>query len=101
MLDFCLIFFLLQMFMEMQALTPLVPTRECYFLRYCQQNVEEGTWAIVDFPLDSLHNNFPAPFSYFKRRLSGCIIQDMPNGYSRVILVLFPFLYAMVESLAH
>nr|XP_016494822.1 PREDICTED: homeobox-leucine zipper protein HDG5-like isoform X1 [Nicotiana tabacum] len=75
------------MFMEMQALTPLVPTRECYFLRYCQQNVEEGTWAIVDFPLDSLHNNFPAPFSYFKRRLSGCIIQDMPNGYSRVTWV--------------
>ncbi|OIT06412.1 PREDICTED: homeobox-leucine zipper protein HDG5 [Nicotiana attenuata] len=75
------------MFMEMQALTPLVPTRECYFLRYCQQNVEEGTWAIVDFPLDSLHNNFPAPFPYFKRRPSGCIIQDMPNGYSRVTWV--------------
>ncbi|CAN4128102.1 unnamed protein product [Withania somnifera] len=71
------------MFMEMQVLTPLVSTRECYFLRYCQQNVEEGSWAIVDFPLDNLHNNFPAPFPYFKRRPSGCIIQDMPNGYSR------------------
>ncbi|PHT93058.1 Homeobox-leucine zipper protein ROC3 [Capsicum annuum] len=75
------------MFMEMQVLTPLVSTRECYFLRYCQQNVEEGSWAIVDFPLDSLHNNFPAPFPYFKRRPSGCIIQDMPNGYSRVTWV--------------
>ncbi|TMW86490.1 hypothetical protein EJD97_021310 [Solanum chilense] len=75
------------MFMEMQVLTPLVSTRECYFLRYCQQNVEEGSWAIVDFPLDSLHNNFPPPFPYFKRRPSGCIIQDMPNGYSRVTWV--------------
>ncbi|KAK4728267.1 hypothetical protein R3W88_021255 [Solanum pinnatisectum] len=75
------------MFMEMQVLTPLVSTRECYFLRYCQQNEEEGSWAIVDFPLDSLHNNFPPPFPYFKRRPSGCIIQDMPNGYSRVTWV--------------
>nr|GMD94350.1 homeobox-leucine zipper protein ROC3 [Ipomoea batatas] len=72
------------MYAELQALTPLLPTRECYFLRYCQQNPEEGTWAIVDFPHDSLQINFPSCFPHFKRRPSGCIIQDMPNGYSRV-----------------
>ncbi|VFQ66433.1 unnamed protein product [Cuscuta campestris] len=72
------------MYGEFQALTPLLPTRETYFLRYCEHNAEEGTWAVVDFPPDGLHLNFPPSFPYYKRRPSGCIIQDMPNGYSRV-----------------
>ncbi|KAA8522012.1 hypothetical protein F0562_012674 [Nyssa sinensis] len=72
---------------ELQVLSPLVPTREAHFLRYCQQNVEEGTWAIVDFPLDNSHGNFQPPFPRYNRRPSGCIIQDMPNGYSRVTWV--------------
>lgn len=75
------------MYAELQVLTPLVPTREAHFLRYCQQNAEEGTWAIVDFPLDSFHENYPPSFPRYKRRPSGCIIQDMPNGYSRVTWV--------------
>ncbi|XP_052208784.1 homeobox-leucine zipper protein ROC3 [Diospyros lotus] len=75
------------MYAELQALSPLVPTRECHFLRYCQQNVEEGTWAIVDFPLENLHENFQTSVPIYKRRPSGCIIQDMPNGYSRVTWV--------------
>lgn len=73
-----------QMHAELQVLSPLVPTREAHFLRYCQQNAEEGTWAIVDFPIDSFHNNFQPSFPRYRRRPSGCIIQDMPNGYSRV-----------------
>ncbi|KAM7525460.1 hypothetical protein LguiA_015362 [Lonicera macranthoides] len=79
------------MYAELQVLSPLVPTREAYFLRYCQQNVEEGSWAIVDFPLDdnfhqynNIINNFQTSFPTYKRRPSGCVIQDMPNGYSRV-----------------
>ncbi|GFZ15515.1 homeobox-7 [Actinidia rufa] len=75
------------MYAELQALSPLVPTRETHFLRYCQQNAEEGTWAIVDFPLESFNENFQASFPRYKRRPSGCIIQDMPNGYSRVTWV--------------
>ncbi|OVA02876.1 Homeobox domain [Macleaya cordata] len=73
---------------ELQFPSPLVPTREAHFLRYCQQNVEEGTWAIVDFPIDSIHDS-PQVTSLltYRRRPSGCIIQDMPNGYSRVIWV--------------
>ncbi|XP_022881662.1 homeobox-leucine zipper protein HDG5 [Olea europaea var. sylvestris] len=72
---------------ELQALSPLVPTREAHFLRYCQHNAEEGTWAIVDFPLDNVQTNYPPSFPYYRRRPSGCIIQDMPNGYSRVTWV--------------
>ncbi|XP_057475652.1 LOW QUALITY PROTEIN: homeobox-leucine zipper protein ROC3-like [Actinidia eriantha] len=75
------------MYAELQALSPLVPTREAHFLRYCQQNAEEGTWAIVDFPLENFNENFQASFPRYKRRPSGCIIQDMPNGYSRVTWV--------------
>jgi hypothetical protein len=73
-----------QMYAELQVLSPLVPTRETYFLRFCHQNVEEGTWAIVDFPLDRLHDNIQPSFPLYKRHPSGCVIQDMPNGYSRV-----------------
>ncbi|XP_027180224.1 homeobox-leucine zipper protein HDG5 isoform X2 [Coffea eugenioides] len=74
------------MYAELQVPSPLVPTRESHFLRYCHQNAEEGTWAIVDFPLDNFNNNYPT-IPYYKRRPSGCIIQDMPNGYSRVTWV--------------
>ncbi|XP_057978403.1 homeobox-leucine zipper protein ROC3 [Malania oleifera] len=75
------------MYAELQVQSPLVPTREAHFLRYCQQNVEEGTWAIVDFPIDSFHDNAQPSFPRYRRRPSGCIIQDMPNGYSRVTWV--------------
>ncbi|KAK6146467.1 hypothetical protein DH2020_020336 [Rehmannia glutinosa] len=75
------------MYAEIQVLSPLVPTREAHFLRYCQHNADEGTWAIVDFPLDGFQNDYPPSFPYYKRRPSGCIIQDMPNGYSRVTWV--------------
>ncbi|KAJ7953410.1 Homeobox-leucine zipper protein [Quillaja saponaria] len=71
------------MYAELQVLSPLVPTRETHFIRYCQQNAEEGTWAIVDFPIDTFHNSFHT-YPRYRRRPSGCVIQDMPNGYSRV-----------------
>ncbi|XP_022877113.1 homeobox-leucine zipper protein ROC3-like [Olea europaea var. sylvestris] len=75
------------MYAELQVLSPLVPTREAHFLRYCQHNAEEGAWAIVDFPLDNFQTSYPPSFPYYRRRPSGCIIQDMPNGYSRVTWV--------------
>ncbi|XVF13671.1 hypothetical protein REPUB_Repub08aG0228100 [Reevesia pubescens] len=77
------------MYAELQVLSPLVPTREAYFLRYCQQqNLNDETyWAIVDFPLDGFHNNLQSSFPLYRRRPSGCLIQDMPNGYSRVTWV--------------
>ncbi|RDX80314.1 Homeobox-leucine zipper protein HDG11, partial [Mucuna pruriens] len=74
------------MYQELQVLSPLVSTREFYFLRYCQQ-IEQGTWAVVDvsydFPQDS---HFAAQFRSH-RRPSGCLIQDMPDGHSKITWV--------------
>ncbi|PON43810.1 Octamer-binding transcription factor [Parasponia andersonii] len=77
------------MFAELQFLSPLVPSREAHFLRYCQQNAEEGTWVVVDFPVDSFHDilQYQPSLPRYRRRPSGCVIQDMPNGYSRVTWV--------------
>ncbi|KAJ1404331.1 START-like domain superfamily [Sesbania bispinosa] len=68
---------------ELQVPSPLVPTRESYFVRYCKQHVD-GTWAVVDVSLDNLR---PSPSSRCRRRPSGCLIQEMPNGYSKVTWV--------------
>ncbi|KAH8491999.1 hypothetical protein Peur_071970 [Populus x canadensis] len=71
------------MYEELQVLSPLVPTREFCILRYCQQ-IEQGLWAIVSVSYD-----IPQSASQFQchRLPSGCLIQDMPNGYSKVIWV--------------
>ncbi|XXG73229.1 hypothetical protein AAC387_Pa07g2183 [Persea americana] len=68
---------------EIQVPTPLVPARESYFARYCKQH-NEGTWAVVDVSLDSLR---PGPLMRCRRRPSGCVIQEMPNGRSKVTWV--------------
>lgn len=68
---------------EFQVPSPLVPTRENYFVRYCKQH-SDGTWAVVDVSLDNLR---PSPISKCRRRPSGCLIQELPNGYSKVIWV--------------
>ncbi|XP_042459145.1 homeobox-leucine zipper protein ROC2-like [Zingiber officinale] len=68
---------------EFQVPSPLVPTRESLFVRYCKQH-PDGTWAVVDVSLDSLR---PSPVSKCRRRPSGCLIQEMPNGYSKVTWV--------------
>jgi homeobox-leucine zipper protein len=67
---------------EFQVPSPLVPTRESYFVRYCKQHTD-GTWAVVDVSLDNLR---PSPSSRCRRRPSGCLIHEMPNGYSKVII---------------
>ncbi|MFQ6629350.1 hypothetical protein Gotur_008039 [Gossypium turneri] len=68
---------------EFQVLSPLVPTRESYYVRYCKQHAE-GTWAVVDVSLDTIR---PSPTVRCRRRPSGCLIQEMPNGYSKVTWV--------------
>uniref|UniRef100_A0A5B7CAW4 Homeobox-leucine zipper protein HDG2 n=1 Tax=Davidia involucrata TaxID=16924 RepID=A0A5B7CAW4_DAVIN len=68
---------------EFQVPSPLVPTRECYFVRYCKRHVD-GTWAVADVSLDNL---CPNPLVRCRRRPSGCLIQEMPNGYSKVTWV--------------
>ncbi|KAL0441172.1 UNVERIFIED_CONTAM: Homeobox-leucine zipper protein HDG11 [Sesamum radiatum] len=41
------------MYEELQVLSALVPMRQLYFLRFCQQ-IEQGSWAIVDVSYDIL-----------------------------------------------
>ncbi|KAM1129812.1 hypothetical protein ACFX13_040266 [Malus domestica] len=74
------------MYNELQVLSPLVPTREFYFLRYCQQ-IEQGLWIIVDVSYDFPQDNQFTNQCRSRRLPSGCLIQDMPNGYSKVTWV--------------
>uniref|UniRef100_A0A0D6QZY6 Homeobox domain-containing protein n=1 Tax=Araucaria cunninghamii TaxID=56994 RepID=A0A0D6QZY6_ARACU len=74
------------MFMEMQVLSPLVPTREVQFLRFCQQQCE-GVWAVVDVSVDSLRENTSVSLMTCRRRPSGCLIHEMNNGFSQVTWV--------------
>ncbi|XP_047179729.1 homeobox-leucine zipper protein ANTHOCYANINLESS 2-like isoform X1 [Vigna umbellata] len=73
---------------ELQVLSPLVPVREVNFLRFCKQHAE-GVWAVVDVSIDSIRESSGAPSTFVNcRRLpSGCVVQDMPNGYSKVTWV--------------
>uniref|UniRef100_A0A6M2ENH2 Uncharacterized protein n=1 Tax=Populus davidiana TaxID=266767 RepID=A0A6M2ENH2_9ROSI len=74
------------MFAEVQMLTPMVPTREVYFVRYCKQlNAEQ--WAIVDVSIDNVENNIDASLVKCRKRPSGCIIEDKSNGHCKVIWV--------------
>lgn len=72
---------------ELQVLSPLVPIREVNFLRFCKQHAE-GVWAVVDVSIDTIRETSGAPTFLNCRRLpSGCVVQDMPNGYSKVTWV--------------
>ncbi|CAH8333157.1 unnamed protein product [Eruca vesicaria subsp. sativa] len=79
---------LLLMYAELQVLSPLVPTREAYFLRYVKQNAEDGKWMIVDFPVNSLiKTDSSTTTDQYRRKPSGCIIQDIAKGYSQITWV--------------
>uniref|UniRef100_A0A7N0V093 Uncharacterized protein n=1 Tax=Kalanchoe fedtschenkoi TaxID=63787 RepID=A0A7N0V093_KALFE len=72
---------------ELQVLSPLVSVREVNFLRFCKQ-LAEGAWAVVDVSIDSIRETSGISTYVSCRRLpSGCIVQDMPNGYSKVTWV--------------
>ncbi|XWS77099.1 hypothetical protein CRYUN_Cryun01aG0233300 [Craigia yunnanensis] len=72
---------------ELQVLSPLVPVRDVNFLRFCKQHAE-GVWAVVDVSIDTIRETSGAPTFVNCRRLpSGCVVQDMPNGYSKVTWV--------------
>ncbi|KAI3815827.1 hypothetical protein L1987_15510 [Smallanthus sonchifolius] len=66
---------------EIQLVSPLVPARQARFIRYCRQHAE-GVWAVVDVSVDAGRDGF------ISRRLpSGCIVHDMPNGFSKVMWI--------------
>lgn len=69
------------MYEQVHVLSPLVSPREFYFLRYCQQ-IEEGLWVIANVSYSSVGQTIIPSRSW--RLPSGCMIQDMPNGCSKV-----------------
>ena len=78
---------------ELQVLSPLVPVREVNFLRFCKQHAE-GVWAVVDVSIDAIRETSGAPTFVNCRRLpSGCVVQDMPNGYSKVINFIYDSIF--------
>ncbi|KAI3857173.1 hypothetical protein MKW98_010587 [Papaver atlanticum] len=74
------------MFAEFQMLTPLVPTREVYFIRYCKQLSPER-WAIVDVSIDNVEDTIDASLVKCRKRPSGCIIEDKANGHCKVMWI--------------
>lgn len=68
---------------EYQVPSPLVSTRESFFLRYSKKH-SEGMWTVVDVSLDHLR---PESIMRCRRRPSGCLIQECQNGYSKVIWI--------------
>ncbi|XP_016169615.1 homeobox-leucine zipper protein GLABRA 2 [Arachis ipaensis] len=74
------------MFAEVQMLTPMVPTREVYFVRYSKQLSSEQ-WAIIDVSIDKVEDNIDASLVKCRKRPSGCIIEDKSNGHCKVTWV--------------
>jgi len=67
----------------MQAISPLVSSRELFFLRYCQQ-VTDGTWAIAHVSIDSIEGRVLD--SPVRRLPSGCVIYQMNEEFSMVFM---------------
>ncbi|AQK83086.1 Homeobox-leucine zipper protein HDG11 [Zea mays] len=77
---------LIMMYEELHIMTPVVPTRELSFLRYCKQ-IEQGLWAVADVSLEGQRDAHYGVPSRSRRMPSGCLIADMSNGYSKVTWV--------------
>ncbi|KAJ8752882.1 hypothetical protein K2173_008617 [Erythroxylum novogranatense] len=76
--------FLQLMQAEFQVVSPFVPVRHVRFLRFCKRHAE-GVWAVVDVSIDgNQESNNGHASTTFRRLPSGCIIQDMANGCSKV-----------------
>ncbi|XP_039118132.1 homeobox-leucine zipper protein GLABRA 2, partial [Dioscorea cayenensis subsp. rotundata] len=74
------------MFTELQMVTPMVPTREIYFVRYCKK-LSNNRWAILDVSIDEIEDNIDVSLMKCRKRPSGCIIEEKPNGHCMVTWV--------------
>ncbi|XP_027338253.1 homeobox-leucine zipper protein HDG11-like [Abrus precatorius] len=75
---------LLLMHGEMHVLSPLVPSREFFIVRYCEQ-VEAGIWMVADVSVEYMKENNPN-LSFWKLP-SGCMIHEISNGSCQVFWV--------------
>lgn len=66
---------------EFHVASPLLKTREIYFARYCKQMSAANTWLVVDVSLESIYPNM---MTQNHRKPSGCLIQGLENGFSKV-----------------
>ncbi|MED6146752.1 hypothetical protein PIB30_037657 [Stylosanthes scabra] len=71
------------MFAELQMLTPMVASREVYFVRCCKELSDEK-WGIVDVSIDKVEDTIDASLLKCRKRPSGCIIEDHSNGHCKV-----------------
>ncbi|KAK2449066.1 homeobox-leucine zipper protein HDG11 [Trifolium repens] len=70
---------------EMHILSPLVPPREFYFIRYCRQ-FSDRDWVIVDVSGDFQFERANVRNPAYKLP-SGCLIREMADGKSKVTWV--------------
>ncbi|GMH09010.1 hypothetical protein Nepgr_010850 [Nepenthes gracilis] len=64
--------------------SPLVPLRRGRFLRFCKQH-SQSVWAVVDVSVENAREiAYPDSFMRYKKKPSGCIVQDLANGCSLV-----------------
>ncbi|KAF5788106.1 putative transcription factor & lipid binding HD-SAD family [Helianthus annuus] len=63
---------------EIQLISPLVPVRGLKFIRFAKQQAQ-GQWTVVDLSIDSRIEGHMT-----RRCPSGCILHDMPNGFTMV-----------------
>lgn len=73
---------LLLMYEQMHVLSPLVASRDFYFLRHCKA-VEQGVWVVVDVSF----NFFKEISNSYWKLPSGFMIEEMPNMCSKVTWV--------------
>uniref|UniRef100_A0A0E0C804 START domain-containing protein n=1 Tax=Oryza meridionalis TaxID=40149 RepID=A0A0E0C804_9ORYZ len=75
------------MYAELQTLTPMVPTRELYFARYCKKLAAER-WAIVDVSFDESETGVHASSAVrCWKNPSGCLIEEQNNGRCKMTWV--------------
>ncbi|KAH7297113.1 hypothetical protein KP509_26G054200 [Ceratopteris richardii] len=70
---------------ELHVPSPMVSTREVWFVRYSKRL--DHLWVVVDVSVDSLLVSLPPASIHCQRRPSGCIIEEMPSGHSKVTWV--------------
>lgn len=72
----------------------LVSVREITFLRYCHQYAKD-IWVIVDVSVDLIKKSAKqCEIRNCQRFPSGCVVQDLLDGYSKVIKLKLSFHFA-------
>ncbi|XP_074311375.1 homeobox-leucine zipper protein HDG11-like isoform X2 [Silene latifolia] len=77
----------LQLFHEqVHMLSPAMQQRDFYLLRYCRQ-IETGVWVIADVSYNYFRGASHVSQTFYWKHPSGCMIEEMPNGLSRVTCI--------------